>query len=276
MYRNHLSPPQFPAPWAADWGEDNYGLWMTCALHRARQIFRWIRPGTFMMGAAAEKGGRSPWLGRVTQHRVTLSKGFWLADTAVTQEMWTAAMGENPACFTGAGLPVERVSWHDAQAFIRQLNTLLPGFRARLPFEAEWEYACRAGTATPFSFGNEVTPEQVNYNGRYPCSRESQGGSGVPGLYRRETVPVKSLPCNSWGMYEMHGNVREWCQDCWQPDLTADPAVDPQGPVRGYARLVRGGSWADDAWSARSACRESCSPDFRSAGIGLRLAVNCL
>lgn len=266
-YRNHISPPRFPAPWAVDWGEDRYGLWMSFALNSARQTLRWIRPGSFLMGAAKEEKGQRPRVSRETQHTVTLSKGFWLADSTVTQEMWYAVMASSPSGFTGESHPVERVSWYDAQAFIQQLNQRIPGLCARLPSEAEWEYACRAGTRSPFFAGHDISPEQVNYDGRYPYL------SGKQETYRRKTVPVKSLPCNFWGLYEMHGNVREWCRDYWLPDLGEEPALDPQGPKKGIYRVVRGGSWASDACFVRSACRDRFPPNYCFGSVGIRLAI---
>ena len=115
---------------------------------------------------------------------------------------------------------MERVSWNDVQGFLARINELVPGLDLVLPTEAEWEYACRAGTETPFSFGETITPEQVNYNGDYPYA------GGKKGLYRQETVPVASLPANPWGLYEMHGNVWEWCAD-GQRSYTADAVTDP-------------------------------------------------
>ncbi|MCW5203808.1 formylglycine-generating enzyme family protein [Desulfobulbus sp. US4] len=271
LYRNHLSPPQFPAPWAVDWGEDKYGLWMSFALQHIRQILRWIRPGTFLMGAAKDEKGQRPWLGRETQHKVTLSQGFWLADTAVTQQMWYAVMGISPSGFVGDRHPVERISWHDAQIFIQCLNRRIPGLHARLPSEAEWEYACRAGTTSPFSLGSDISPELVNYNGKYPY-RPAEDEK----MYRKRTVAVKNLPCNNWGLYEMHGNVWEWCQDYWQPDLESRESqsrVDPQGPKKGRYRSVRGGSWANDACFVRSACRDRYPPDYCFGSVGMRVAI---
>ena len=267
MYRNHLSPPAFPEPWAVDWGEDTYGLWMTFALDGVRQVFRWIRPGVFMMGASAGEGGRRHWLGKETRHKVVLTQGFWLADTAVTQEMWKIVMRSDPSGFKGDLHPVERVSWNDAQVFLQRLNRLLPGLKVRLPQEAEWEYACRAETEAPFSFGPEITPEQVNYNGEHPYRQNRSG------VFRRKTVAVKSLPCNQWGLYEMHGNVWEWCQDYWRNDLSSQCVVDPSGPKKGGTHVVKGGAWVYDGWFVRSACRDRHRPDYCLGSIGLRPAV---
>ncbi|WP_339138341.1 MAG: formylglycine-generating enzyme family protein [Candidatus Electrothrix sp. GW3-4] len=267
-FRNHLSPPQFPTPWAVDWGEDRYGLWMSFALNQIRQTLRWIRPGTFLMGATKDENGQRPWLGRETQHKVTLTKGFWLADTTVTQEMWYTVMHLSPSGFRGDQNPVERISWHDAQIFVQRLQRRIPGLHARLPTEAEWEYACRAGTTSPFSLGPDISPEQVNYNGRYPYRSQEKG------LFRKRTVIAKSLPRNSWGLYEMHGNVWEWCQDYWQPDLETRPSVNPQGAKRGNYRSIRGGSWVSDACFIRSACRDRFAPDYCLGSVGVRLAIN--
>ncbi len=144
-------------------------------------------------------------------HRVRISKGFWLAETACTQALWMAIMGENPSNLKGDDLPVERASWEDTKEFITQINSLAENLQFRLPTEAEWEFACRAETETPFSFGETIDSEQVNFNGRGPYTNSK------PSEYRRKTVPVRSLPCNDWGLFEMHGNVGEWCED-WYGD----------------------------------------------------------
>ena len=159
-------PDPFPPSWASDWGEDDYGLWMALTLDDVRQVFRWIAPGRFVMGSPEDEPERYD---DETPHEVTLSRGYWLADTACTQAMWQAVMGENPSRFRDdARNPVENVSWNEVQAFIGELEKRVPGLTARLPSEAEWEYACRAGTTTPFSFGEDLTPERVNYDGNYP------------------------------------------------------------------------------------------------------------
>jgi len=132
-------------------------------------------------------------------------------------------MGDNPAAFKESlSNPVETVSWDDVQQFIIKLNGLVPGLNACLPTEAQWEYACRAGTPTPFSFGKNITPEQVNYDGNYPYT------GGEKGLFRRKTVPVKSLPANPWRLHEMHGNILEWCSD-WYGDYPTEAVIDPCG-----------------------------------------------
>ena len=237
---------------------------MAVTYQDVRQVFRWIRPGTFEMGSSESELER---FNDETPHQVTLSQGYWLADTACTQVFWQAVMGDNPSHFKDdKNNPVEQVSWNDVQKFIETLNGLLPGLNLRLPTEAEWEYACRAGTETPFSFGENITPEQVNYDGERPYA------GGKKGQDRGKTVPVKSLTPNPWGLYEMHGNVWEWCQD-WYAAYPIEDVVDPAGPVEGADRVLRGGSWFDFGRDVRSAIRLRFQPDFRSSSIGFRFAL---
>ena len=258
-------PPRFPEPWASEWGEDRaHGLFMLLDVGDARQMFRWIMPGTFIMGSPETEQQRDD---DEIQHQVTLTQGFWLADSACSQALWQAVMGDNPSVFKdNPNNPVENVSWHDCQAFIERLNAGFEDLHARLPTDAEWEYACRAGTTTPFSFGNTVTPEQVNYDGNYPYANSKKG------LYREKTVSVKSLPPNPWGLYEMHGNVWEWCQD-WYGDYDHQAVTDPTGVEQGGYRVVRGGSWHDLGGYCRSAYRNRFVPDYRYYTIGFRLAL---
>jgi formylglycine-generating enzyme required for sulfatase activity len=258
--------------WQSPFGEDDYGLYADLTLSGIPQRFRWIEPGTFLMGSPESEAER--WEDEV-QHPVTLTQGFWLADTTVTQSLWQTVMGKNPSSFTdNPNNPVKQVSWNDSQEFIKKLNGLLPGLQAKLPTEAQWEYACRAGTTTPFYFGNNITPEQVNYDGNNPYA------GGKKGLYREKTVPVKSsLPANLWGLYEMHGNVWEWCQDVWQEKLPASPVTDPEGVAggdqeAGVERVVRGGSWSGGGGGVvRSAFRFRLGPAERNGDLGFRLAL---
>ena len=152
------------------------------------------------------------------------------------------------------------VSWNDARDFCTWL-----GDGYRLPTEAEWEYAARAGTITPFSFGETITTDQVNYHGEFPY------GDGAKGLYRKKTVEAGSLPANPWGLHEMHGNVWEWTAD-WYGDYTSVAQTDPQGPNAGTSRVVRGGSWSNDARLVRSAFRFWDEPDDRLGYLGFRCA----
>ncbi|PPD04691.1 MAG: sulfatase-modifying factor protein [Methylobacter sp.] len=258
-----IYPTEFPEPWASDWGEDEYGLWMGFTYKGVKQLFRWIEPGTFLMGSPEHEPERSE---NETQHTVTLSKGYWLAECSVTQALWQAAMGTNPSEFQGDDRPVENVSWHDAQAFIDTLNGLKPALKLCLPTEAQWEYACRAGTQTPFSFGEQIDSSQVNFIGMTPYN------SGKPREFRAQTVAVKSLPPNAWGLYEMHGNVWEWCRD-WSGSYPTESVTDPQGPDTGDYRVLRGGSWILFGVYCRSASRKVARPAEADNVTGFRLAL---
>ncbi|MBN2444116.1 MAG: formylglycine-generating enzyme family protein [Spirochaetales bacterium] len=255
-------PYNFPYGWESDYGEDETGIWAAFTVKGVRQLFRWIGPGEFTMGSPKEERER---LSEETPHHVKLTHGYWMAETTCTQELWEAVMGSNPSRFKGKQLPVEWVSWDDCKKFILNINTMIPGLELRLPTEAEWEYACRAGTATPFSFGETITTDQVNYNGNYPYNK------GKKGKYREKTVKVNELPCNAWGLYQMHGNVREWCDD-WYGEYGTGTAIDPKGPEKGVNRVMRGGGWIDDAGDARSADRSSRTLSYRDYYVGFRLA----
>ena len=203
--------------------------------------------------------------GDETQHEVILTEGYWLGETTVTQALWEVVMGENPSKFKGAERPVETVSWLEVQRFLQAFNGKRDDLGFRLPRETEWEYACRAGTTTPFWFGENITPEQVNYYGEYPYA------NGEKGRFRVETVEVKALPGNSWGLYQMHGNVWEWCED-WYGEYPKGPVTDPKGPATGDDRVLRGGSWNDIGVYCRSAYRYRFRPVSRISNTGFRLA----
>jgi len=248
--------------WASVIGRDAFGLYADLELKGISQRFRWIAPGSFMMGSPDSDPERRK---NEIQHEVTLTQGYWLADTVCTQALWQAVTGSNPSRFQG-GLnnPVGNVSWDDAQTVIERLNRMIPELKARLPTEAEWEYACRAGTTTPFSFGDNITLEQVNYDSNHHYA------GGTKGLYREKTVAVKSLPVNPWGLYEMHGNVWEWCADLYGKYVSR-AAVNPVGVNNSSSRVVRGGG--GNGWYARSAVRDGRSPVFRGGNISFRLAL---
>ena len=255
-------PKPFPDKWASDWGQDEYGIFQALTINNIRQVFRWTFPGRFLMGSPAGEKERSD---DESRHEVDLRQGFWLADTACTQELWEAVMESNPSEFKGGNRPVDNVSWDDCKVFLENINELRPDLELRLPTEAEWEYACRAGTTTPFSFGENITTDQVNSDGNYPYTGGTKGG------YREETVEVKKLPCNAWGLYEMHGNVWEWCED-WYGDYDSEKAIDPKGPASGTYRVLRGGGWVHYGGSVRSASRDRGSPGDCYGDIGFRLA----
>jgi formylglycine-generating enzyme len=227
--------------------------------------FVWIPPGNFIMGSPKEEKERRE---HETQHKVTLTKGFYMGVYTVTQEEWQAVMGNNPSKFKGEkNLPVEMVSWDDCQEFIKKLREK-DKKAYRLPSEAEWEYACRAGTKTPFHFGETISTDQANYNGDFTY------GDGKKGMNRAKTTPVGSFPANAWGLHDMHGNVWQWCED-WYADYPQKDVTDPQGPEKGQSRVLRGGSWNAYPGHCRSASRRRNEPGYRNYLIGCRLCF-CL
>jgi formylglycine-generating enzyme required for sulfatase activity len=253
-------------PWAKELARDGHGLYLDVDFAGAVQRFRWIEPGEFWMGSPADEPERQEREG--PRHRVRLTKGFWLADTACTQALWLAVMGgKNPSRFQGdARNPVEGVSWDDVTDFLQRVPSLVPGIVAELPTEAEWEYACRAGSETPFHFGATITPEQANYDGN------SSYAGGRKGEYRQKTVPVKSFAPNGWGLYEMHGNVWEWCADGMRT-YDGNDQENPRGPEGDATRVVRGGSWNFVAGWLRSASRFEWPRDYRYESLGFRFAL---
>ena len=245
MRKYLIYPTEFPLPWASAWGQDEYGLWLAFSYKGVQQRFRWMEPDSFLMGSPENEPGR--W-----QHEVTLSQGYWLADTTVTQALWQAVMDENPSRFIHENRPVDQISWLIVQEFLQKLNKLQPELFIRLPSEAEWEYACRAGSKTAYAFGDDISKAQVNFEAE-------------------ETVEVKSLPGNDWGLYEMHGNVWEWCQD-WYGDYPTESVTDPMGAENGTHRVLRGGSWDSGGGHCRSAFRGNYSPVYAYSDFGFRLA----
>ncbi len=225
--------------------------------------FVYIPPGTFMMGSPENEPGRNK---DETLHIVTLTKGFYMQTTEVTQGQWKIIMGNNPSEFKNCGdnCPVEQVSWNDTQVFIQKLNQKEGTNRYRLPTEAEWEYTARAGTTTPFAFGACLSTDQANHDGDplEGCSK---------GTYRAKTVSVGSFSPNAWGLYDMQGNVYELCQDWYDKDYPSGSVTDPSGSSSGLSRVLRGGSWGHDARRCRSAIRSYYLPGYGSNFIGFRL-----
>ncbi|GLT22982.1 hypothetical protein GCM10007933_24430 [Zoogloea oryzae] len=251
-----------------DVGVDQNGLFGYADLGGVRQRFRWIPPGEFWMGSPAEEEGRFASEG--PRHRVRLTEGFWLADTACSQSVWQAVVGNNPSYFRGDPQnPVERVSWDDVQGFLREVEKRLPGVKANLPTEAEWEYACRAGSETAFSWGDGIAPEQANYDARASYAQ------GPTGDWRQKTLPVKSYAPNAWGLYQMHGNVWEWCADGWR-EYDGAPQVDPRGAEGGEAwasRAIRGGAWLCDPQWLRVAHQDGRSRRVCLRVLGFRFSL---
>jgi formylglycine-generating enzyme required for sulfatase activity len=225
-----------------------------------------IPGGSFLMGSPAEEAERSTDEG--PQHRVTL-RPFLLGRTEVTQAQWQAVMGRNPSQFRrcGADCPVENVSWHDAQRFIDKLNQAT-GRRYRLPSEAEWEYAARAGSTTPFSTGPMLTAAHANFN-----ATGTYAGS-APGAYRKSPLPVGRFAPNAFGLFDMHGNVWEWVQDRYGRGYFGAPADGSAWEPAGTnpRRVLRGGSWADAPEALRSAFRGALAPQMKLSGVGFRIA----
>ena len=225
-----------------------------------------IPAGKFLMGSPADEPEREPDEG--PQRTVTISRPFHLGATEVTQRQYERAIGTNPSRFLGPDNPVDSVSWNDAVAFCRAVADRV-GRNVRLPTEAEWEYACRAGTTGPFYTGPTISTDQANYAGNYAY------GEGKVGEFRKKTLPVGTFPPNPWGLYDLYGNVGEWCADWYGEryyEKTGDCA-DPKGPVAGDRRVLRGGPWSNPPAFCRSANRFSLRPDLSGEAYGLRVAV---
>ena len=291
-----LSRGRAPA-WAAEWGEDRFGpLAVLEVPHRklkvAQQVFRYVPPGTFRMGSPIGKPKRFNDEG--PQHEVTLTKGFWMADTPCCQDLWEAAMGKNPSEFVDPKRPVEQVSWNDVQTFVTKLNELQPELRVRLPTEAQWEYACRAGSATALYPAGGADGSIVILGEHNAPALDAiawyGGNSGVDwdldpkiGYHssnwaemqyqhtRAGTRRVKHKLPNGWGLYDLLGNVWEWCADAMR-DYTDQPQVDPgEGMSTDVSRVVRGGSWNYRARYVRCASRNQNRVGHRHSNLGFRL-----
>lgn len=242
-----------------------------------------IPAGEFLMGSPqrefANRNGEQP------QHRVGITTPFWLGQYEVTQAEYSQVMGANPSGFSSGGeckdkvegldtsrFPVENVTWEDAVEFCRKLSAVAAensvGRVYRLPTEAEWEYACRAGTTTPFHFGNQLNGVQGN------CDGNDGYGTDAKGPFLRRPTPVGSFPANSWGLFDTHGNILEWCADWFEGSYYAQsPAKDPRGPAEGTMRVRRGGSWYAPASLCRAATRDRAVPAYRNDDLGFRVAA---
>jgi len=259
--RFHPLTTGLPAPWATRWGEDRFGAFQAFSAGGVTQQLRWIPPGSFLMGSPETESGRDA---DERPRAVEISHGLWLAETPVTQALWRAVMATNPGRFAGSERPVEEVSWEDCQRFCARLNEIVPGLGARLPTEAEWEHACRAGTTTATWVGDlhidgDLAPE-------LDAIAWYSGNSGG------ETHPVRGKAPNPLGLHDMLGNVWEWCSDWWST-YGAEPAVDPPGAPAGTFRVFRGGSWFSDARLVRAASR-LVNPQGPGGLVGFRLACD--
>ena len=230
----------------------------------------WINPGTFTMGSPPTEEGHFSDEGPQTE--VTLSQGFWMSRYEVTQAEYPSVMGTNPSYFKGdTHLPVECASWHDATNYCAERTTrerawgrLPAGYEYRLPTEAEWEYCCRAGTTTATAYGDSLSSAQANFD----ANHHPYGGV-AQGPYLGTTTKVGSYAPNAWGLYDMHGNVREWCLD-WYGTYRGGSVTDPRGPTTGSSRVYRGGSWLNFGRFCRSAGRGNDRPVLRINCVGFR------
>jgi formylglycine-generating enzyme required for sulfatase activity len=245
-----------------------------------------IPSGVFTLGAPQQEEGWHP--SQSPQQSITVAS-FWMGAHPITQAQWHAMAQQppmkrplepQPACFTGANRPVEQISWWEAVEFCDRLAALTQR-PYRLPSEAEWEYACRAGTTTPFHLGNTITTDVANYSGEnweYEGKICSKGfyGQGPTGCDRRETTPVGSFAtANAWGLYDMHGLVREWCADSWHPTYDGIP-LDGAPRIGGNPaqRVLRGGSWNSSPRTCRSAFRSRADADSQLYDIGFRVVCS--
>ena len=281
MRRNStiVLPDAFPPSWCGGWGVDDLGAYSEVVVGGVVLTMAWIPPGRFRMGSPGTENGR---LENELEHAVELTQGYWLGRYPVTQEEWKAVMGANPSHHQGDHLPVEQVSWEDAMAFCRRLTGMAreagvmeEGWEFRLPTEAEWEYACRAekGRGKAFNDGSDCTmPEEKD------PALDRLGW--FDGNSERKTHSVGEKAPNDWGLYDMHGNVWEWCLDhCDWVDgkgvVTNTYVEGIQDPwcASGAGRVLRGGGYWISAGGCRSASRFVRDPGFRFGSVGFRLAA---
>lgn len=251
------STPAGPRPaWAADAGRDEYGLWADLTVEGVTQRLRWITPGTFLMGSPRDEADRHE---DEVQHQVTLSRGFWLADTELTQAFYQAVTQTKPTRAQGGGQhPITQVSWDQCQKFLARLNELKPGLGAKLPTEAQWEYACRAGTTGP-------TYDSLDASAWYALNSRDRYNNWL-------VHPVRQKQPNPWGLYDMLGNVWELCAD-FHGDYPRGPVTDPLGPSTGRMRVERGGSYSSAAGACRAAWRWGSESKSARPNLDFRLAA---
>ncbi|MCO6459716.1 MAG: formylglycine-generating enzyme family protein [Pirellulaceae bacterium] len=280
-----------PPDWVDAVGEDQYGPWVQLRVADATQRLRWIPPGTFLMGSPDDEPGR--WDDEGPQHQVTLTRGFWLFDTPCTQALWQAVIGTNPSRFRSPTRPVEKVSWEDCQQFLSKLRTLVPGLNVDLPTEAQWEYACRAGTteatyAGPIEILGENNAPILDaiawYSGNSGVDFDLDQGADSSSWPEKQhefdwagTRAVALKRPNRWGLFDMLGNVHEWCSGTerrYRGTAITDPELEPESEGGTAARRVfRGGGWDSNARVVRAANRHWHPPGYRHGHLGFRCRV---
>jgi sulfatase modifying factor 1 len=273
----------FAGPWSARGFEDFAGSRAGAELEIVGVVVCWCPPGTFVMGSPATEPERRPGEDQV---EVTLTKGFWMAKFEATQGQWKRIVGELPGALTaelpeGDDYPVGNVNFAEAEAFCaklteraHQVGELPEEWEFRLPTEAQWEYACRAGTTTATSFGDSLSSTQANFKGK-----PYNGGAPGPSLGR--AAKVGSYPANPWGVHDMHGNIYEWCRDWYHfklpggedPDLHDAKATATKSEHGDISRSRRGGCWSDEGWPLRTAFRLRFEPERRYDHIGFRVVA---
>ncbi len=227
-------------------------------------VFAWVPAGSFVMGSPPDEPGRDA---DEVPHRVTIRHGFWLGVYPVTRRQWWGLMRTMPEDTPADDHPIGGLSWHECEEFLDCLAERDPR-PFRLPTEAEWEYACRAGTVGPFAFGRRLSSEQANFH----AGQWHEALSARPAVSRGGTTPVGTFPPNAWGLCDMHGNVMEWCRDRYGPYPMGDVA-DPEGPATGEVRVLRGGAWWSPVQACRSARRYSASPAAAVLPAGFRVVL---
>jgi uncharacterized protein (TIGR02996 family) len=248
--------------------------------HPEGLLFVFLTPGRFWMGSIDTEDRRHE---DEQGHEVELDRPFWISAHLVTQRQFRSVMDFNPAAFRSMGelaseveglttdhFPVDSVNWYDAVEFCARLNRREPGAFYRLPTEAEWEYACRAGTATAFAHGPTLSSQRANFEGTSPYGSAERLAPIGPALGR--PCPVGSYPPNAWGLYDMHGQLDEWCLDWYEEDFySSSPKRNPRGPANGEMKVLRGGTWSNAARFCRSAFRWRADPQFRQQEKGFRV-----
>ncbi|MCB9833414.1 MAG: formylglycine-generating enzyme family protein [Planctomycetes bacterium] len=273
-----------PPVWASTWGQGIHGVFADFELAGREYRMRWVPGGSFIMGSPADEPGRYE---DESQHEVSLD-GFWLGELPCSQALWEAVMDDNPSRFRSPDRPVEQVSWLDCERMMKRLAARVPGLEPRFPTEAEWEYACRAGRAEA-TYAGAIEIRGMNdapvldaiawYGGNSGVGFELDDGADSSRWLGRQfdhdvtgTRSVGLKRPNDWGLYDMLGNVWEWCAD-WFGPYSALPVINPGGPSSAVVRAYRGGSWSSDARDVRAACRAHGRPGLTWYYLGFRLAL---